>query len=77
MNAILRTSLATTFAAVCSAGATIAFAADNGNSGGNGTNAANNNDAGDTNSKSNKCADDNNATNADANCTTEPSAEQQ
>jgi hypothetical protein len=83
MQKILKTTLTTAFAVACIAGASLAFAADNGgkndngDNGDKGTNATNNNMAGDKNSKSNKCADDANTTGANANCTTEPNAEQQ
>lgn len=78
MKKIFNSTLATMFAATCLAGASVAFAADNGNNGNNGNNNNNNNTntAGHKN-KDNKCADDNNATNSGANCTTEPNAEQQ
>lgn len=74
MNKILKTTLATTFAAACLAGASMTFAADNGGKNGDNGNNANTNsqDNGD-----NKCADDANATDAGANCTTQPNAEQQ
>jgi hypothetical protein len=77
MQKILSTTLATAFAAVCLAGASVTFAADNGGKDkGKDANATNNNMAGDKNPKDNKCADDNSATNAGADCTTEPMAEQ-
>lgn len=74
MTTILKTTLTSAFAIASIAGASVAFAADNG---GKNNDHNNTNSAGDKDTKSNKCADDNNATNSSANCTTEPNAEQQ
>jgi hypothetical protein len=80
MSKILKTTVATAFAAACLAGASIAFAADNGGKNGDnngGDQGGKNNTAGHKNSKDNKCANDASGSDANANCTTEPNDTQQ